>query len=316
MLAALYMLYQTGVALFQPARAPALASRTEHAPVVGDLLRVLVAPLALILAVLGSILWGLATPTEAASVGAVGTTLLAGRRIAPASARLVDLGAIALLAALVLTAFFDLRVAREQIGVADRAAIAAAFVLVAIALMGTAAAFVATVRAGVLRPVVESTLSITTMIFALLIGATIFSLVFRGLGGDATVHAWLADLPGGPGGAVIAVMLAMFLLGFFLDFLEIVFVIVPVVAPVLLRMEGIDPVWLGVMMAINMQTSFMHPPLGATLFYLRSVAPPEVKTIDLYLGAVPFVLIQLFALVLLWFLPGLATWLPRMLYGS
>jgi tripartite ATP-independent transporter DctM subunit len=316
MLAALYMLYQAAVALFRPARAPALGGRDGEMPGLGELLRVLVAPLALILAVLGSILWGLATPTEAASVGAVGATLLAARRIAPRRAWLIDLAAAALIVVLLLAAIFDLRVARQQIGAGDQVAIAAAFVLVAFALAGTAIAFVVAARAQVLRPVLESTLAITTMIFALLIGATIFSLVFRGLGGDATVHGWLSELPGGPAGAVIVVMLAMFLLGFFLDFLEIVFVIVPVVAPVLLRMEGIDPVWLGVMMAMNMQTSFMHPPLGATLFYLRSVAPPEVRTIDLYLGAVPFVIIQLFALVVLWLTPGLATWLPRMLYGN
>jgi TRAP-type mannitol/chloroaromatic compound transport system permease large subunit len=162
----------------------------------------------------------------------------------------------------------------------------------------------------------ESTIQLTSMIFVILIGATLFSLVFRGLGGDDMVHRALADLPGGTDGAILVVMVAIFLLGFFLDFFEIVFIIVPVVAPVLLRMEGVDPVWLGVMIAINLQTSFMHPPLGATLFYLRSVAPPAVKTTDLYVGIIPFVVIQLFALIVLWFLPELATWLPRLLYDS
>jgi TRAP-type mannitol/chloroaromatic compound transport system permease large subunit len=168
----------------------------------------------------------------------------------------------------------------------------------------------------VLRSALEATLQITSMIFAILIGATVFSLVFRGLGGDDAVHRALADLPGGANAAVFIVMVAIFLLGFFLDFFEIVFIIVPVVAPVLLRMEGVDPVWLGVMIAVNLQTSFMHPPLGATLFYLRSVAPPAVKTTDLYLGIIPFVVIQLLALVMLWFAPKLATWLPGLLYGS
>jgi tripartite ATP-independent transporter DctM subunit len=261
MLTAMYLAYQSGVAVLTPARVPATYSRKSgFAPPWGELLRVLVAPLALIIAVLGSILGGLATPTEAAAVGAVGAMLLAARRVA----------------------------VRKRAG-----------------------EFAAT-----LRSALESTIQLTSMIFVILIGATLFSLVFRGLGGDEMVHRALADLPGGTNGAILVVMVAIFLLGFFLDFFEIVFIIVPVVAPVLLRMEGVDPVWLGVMIAINLQTSFMHPPLGATLFYLRSVAPPAVKTTDLYLGIIPFVVIQLFALIVLWFLPQLATWLPRLLYGS
>jgi tripartite ATP-independent transporter DctM subunit len=260
MLTAMYLIYQGGVAVLTPVRVPATNSRKAGiAPPWDELLRVLVAPLALIIAVLGSILGGLATPTEAAAVGAAGAMLLAARRV-----------------------------------VGKRAG-----------------GFVAT-----LRSALESTIQLTSMIFVILIGATLFSLVFRGLGGDDMVHRALGDLPGGTNGAVLVVMVAIFLLGFFLDFFEIAFIIVPVVAPVLLRMEGVDPVWLGVMIAINLQTSFMHPPLGATLFYLRSVAPPAVKTTDLYVGIIPFVVIQLCALVVLWFVPQLATWLPRLLYGS
>jgi TRAP-type mannitol/chloroaromatic compound transport system permease large subunit len=166
-----------------------------------------------------------------------------------------------------------------------------------------------------LRPALEMTVQITTMIFVILIGATLFSLVFRGLGGDETIHRSLSSLPGGPAGAVFIVMVAMFLLGFFLDFLEIVFVVVPVVAPVLLRMEGVDPVWLGVLMAVNLQTSFLTPPFGPTLFYLRGIAPRTVATMDIYRGVVPFVVLQILGLLLLWVFPGLATWLPRLLYG-
>ncbi|MEX2129812.1 MAG: TRAP transporter large permease subunit [Xanthobacteraceae bacterium] len=261
LLTGMYLIYQGAVAVLTPGRVPATSGRGGGAtPSWRELLRALVAPLALILAVLGSILGGIATPTEAASVGAVGAMLLAARRI----------------------------LAHKR----------------------------AHEFTGVLRSALESTLQLTSMIFVILIGATVFSLVFRGLGGDETVHRALADLPGGTNAAILIVMIAIFLLGFFLDFFEIVFIIVPVVAPVLLRMEGVDPVWLGVMMAVNLQTSFMHPPLGATLFYLRSVAPPVVKTTDLYLGIIPFVVIQLFALVVLWFLPQLATWLPQILYGS
>jgi TRAP-type mannitol/chloroaromatic compound transport system permease large subunit len=168
---------------------------------------------------------------------------------------------------------------------------------------------------GIIVPVVEKTTQITSMIFLILIGATLFSLVFRALGGDDMVHRALSNLPGGVNGAVLAVMLAMFLLGFVMDAFEIIFVVVPIVAPALLKMPGVDPVWLGIMMAVNLQTSYMHPPLGPTLFYLRGVAPPEITTRHIYVGIIPFVLIQLFALIVLWFLPGLATTLPHALYG-
>jgi TRAP-type mannitol/chloroaromatic compound transport system permease large subunit len=171
-------------------------------------------------------------------------------------------------------------------------------------------------RAGYLAPTVTKTTQMTSMIFAILIGATLFSLVFRGLGGDDMVHRALANLPGGAAGAILAVMLAMFLLGFVMDAFEIIFVVIPIVAPPLLAMPGVDPIWLGIMMAVNLQTSYMHPPLGPTLFFLRGVAPPEITTRHIYVGIIPFVLIQLFALVVLWFVPGLATELPRMLYGT
>jgi TRAP-type mannitol/chloroaromatic compound transport system permease large subunit len=124
----------------------------------------------------------------------------------------------------------------------------------------------------------------------------------------------LANLPGGTAGAVLTVMVAMFLLGFVMDAFEIIFVVVPIVGAALLKMPGIDPVWLGVMMAVNLQTSYMHPPLGPTLFFLRGVAPPEITTRHIYVGIIPFVLIQLFALVVLWFAPELATALPDALY--
>jgi tripartite ATP-independent transporter DctM subunit len=261
MLAALYLFYQAAVAWIAPERSPPLSARGAFAPVgLGEFLRALVAPLLLIVAVLGSILGGIATPTEAAAVGAVGATLLAILRV------LAGRGAGELIP--------------------------------------------------VLRSSLESGVQITSMIFLILIGATLFSLVFRGLGGDETIHGFLSALPGGPFAAVALVMAAMFVLGFFLDFLEIVFVVVPVVAPVLLRMEGIDPVWLGVLMAVNLQTSFLTPPFGPTLFYLRGVAPREIATGDIYRGAVPFVGLQILALLVLWFFPGIATWLPRLLYGS
>ncbi len=184
--------------------------------------------------------------------------------------------------------------------------------------MGRALAFaLRTVwRAGYLTATLAKTTQMTAMIFTILIGATLFSLVFRGLGGDDMVHRALSNLPGGAAGAILAVMLAMFLLGFVMDAFEIIFVVVPIVAPPLLAMEGVNPVWLGIMMAVNLQTSYMHPPLGPTLFFLRGVAPPEITTRDIYVGIIPFVLIQLLLLLLLWFVPGLATGLPQLLYGG
>jgi tripartite ATP-independent transporter DctM subunit len=252
----LYILYVIAVAIFFPKKAPAIApdpTAPHGFALARRLSAVLIAPLALILAVLGSILGGVATPTEAASVGAVGSILLAARKA----------GAV-----------------------------------------------------GLLMPVMVRTSQITSMIFLILIGATLFSLVFRGLGGDDLVERALTGLPGGIGGATLAVMIALFVLGFVMDAFEIIFVVVPIVAPILLKMPGVDPIWLGIMMAVNLQTSYIHPPLGPTLFYLRGVAPPEVTTRHIYLGIIPFVVIQLAMLAALWFLPALATWLPHRLYGS
>lgn len=153
-------------------------------------------------------------------------------------------------------------------------------------------------------------LLVPVSVFLIFIGAAIFSLVFRGFGGDELVTEFLGDLPGG---AVALVMLVLFLLGFILDFIEITFVVVPIVGPVLLAM-GLDPVWLGVMIAINLQTSFLTPPFGFALFYLRGVAPPELSTGQIYRGVAPFILIQLLMLATLALFPGLATWLPGQVY--
>jgi tripartite ATP-independent transporter DctM subunit len=255
-LVAMYILYLIAMAIFFPKTSPAIPPE-PGAPkgfaLAGRLIAVLVAPLLLIMAVLGSILGGVATPTEAASVGAVGAILLAA--------------------------------VKGTLGMA-------------------------------LGPVVQRTAQVTCMIFVILIGATMFSLVFRGLGGDDMVHRALGNLPGGAAGAILTVMLAMFLLGFVMDAFEIIFVVVPIVAVPLLALHKVDPVWLGIMMAMNLQTSYMHPPLGPTLFFLRGVAPPEITTRDIYIGIIPFVVIQLFALVVLWYVPGLATALPHALYGG
>ena len=180
----------------------------------------------------------------------------------------------------------------------------------------TGALFLALMRGAlpfeVLRDISRSTLYTTSMVFLILIGAAVFSLVFRGFGGDTLIEQFFEELGGGPHMALLVVMLVMFLLGFILDFIEITFVVVPVVGPVLLSM-GFDPVWLGVMIAVNLQTSFLTPPFGFALFYLRGVAPDSVSTRGIYAGVLPFVLIQLLLLVLMWWWPNLVLWLPTAL---
>jgi TRAP-type mannitol/chloroaromatic compound transport system permease large subunit len=166
----------------------------------------------------------------------------------------------------------------------------------------------------ILREVMRTTLTISSMVFIILLGASVFSLVFRGLGGENLVHDALSSLPGGTFSAVLAVMLVIFLLGFFLDTFEIIFVVVPIAAPALIKM-GVDPVWLGVMIGVNLQTSFLTPPFGFALFYLRGVAGKLLRTIDIYRGVVPFVALQLLGLGLLWAFPSMATYLPDRLFG-
>ncbi|MDZ7783365.1 MAG: TRAP transporter large permease subunit [Halioglobus sp.] len=159
---------------------------------------------------------------------------------------------------------------------------------------------------------VRNTLEVTSMVFMILVGAAVFSLVFRGFGGEELIHAFFQTLPGGAMGATLMVMVVIFLLGFILDFIEITFVVVPIVGPILLAM-GLDPIWLGIMIALNLQTSFLTPPFGFALFYLRGVAPPEVTTGAIYRGVIPFIILQLALIVALWFWPAMATWLPAAL---
>ena len=252
LLVALYIIYLLSMAWLKPNAMPAIPAeeRSDSGSLVKQVLRELMPPLLLIFVVLGSIISGLATPTEAAAVGAVGALLLA--------------------------------IMRRQFNLA------------------------------ILRDVMQSTTRVSSMVFMIFIGASIFSLVFRGFGGDTMVHDMLSDLPGGPYGALLVVMLVMFLLGFVLDFIEITFVVVPIVGPVLLAM-GIDPIWLGILIAINLQTSFLTPPFGFALFYLRGVAAEQVRTMDIYRGVVPFIMIQLIALAMIAYWPAIATWLPQRL---
>jgi tripartite ATP-independent transporter DctM subunit len=249
----LYLGFLAWMAWLKPSWMPALPTKTPDHRLLLRVIRGLVPPLFLMVAVLGSILGGLATPTEAAAVGAVGALFLAALR------RKLDLIC--------------------------------------------------------LREVMQNTTRMSSMVFLILIGAALFSLVFRGFYGDEMVVEWLAKLPGGAFGAMASVMAVMFGLGFVLDFIEITFIVVPLVGPMLLGM-GLDPVWLGVMIALNLQTSFLTPPFGFALFYLRGVAPPQVSTADIYLGVVPFIAIQLLMLGIVAVWPQLATWLPSQIYAE
>lgn len=252
LLVALYAAYVIFKAIVDPKSAPATpVPEAEKAHLWREVTVALVPPLLLILAVLGSILAGIATPTEAASVGSVGSILLA--------------------------------IVRGRISFS------------------------------ILRQAVISTATITSMVFIILFGAAVFSIVFRMMGGDNLVHEFLSSMPGGAIGAMIIVMLVMFLLGFILDTFEIIFIVIPITAPVLLALD-VDPIWLGVMVGVNLQTSFLTPPFGFALFYLRGVAPSRVTTGMIYKGVVPFVILQVIGLISLFFFPQFITWLPDLLY--
>jgi tripartite ATP-independent transporter DctM subunit len=246
-----YLLYIVVLAWLRPGLMPPDEDQGDEKVSVIRLLILASGPLALIIAVLGSILKGIATPTEAAAVGAVGAMLLA-----------------------IISGNFSL---------------------------------------DTLKNVVFRTTKITAMVFMILIGASLFSLVFRGFGGDEMIADFLTTLPGGVITAMILVMLVMFLLGFVLDFIEITFVVVPIVGPVLMAM-GLNPIWLGVMIALNLQTSFLTPPFGFSLFYLRGVCPDSVPTAAIYRGVIPFIAIQVLVLGLLAIWPQLGTWLPGVVY--
>ena len=344
MLVGMYIAYQAVVAWLKPASSPAIPREElgDSSALFKQVMQALVPPVVLIVAVLGSILAGIATPTEAAAVGAIGAALLAGirvpkldlppktdtqepailsafwsaveRRFDPNTPTPIHVAGLSVVVILVLQAFVDLRVLREEIPTGDMVAIWIAAIACLGAAWGVAVSILRVRKTTILTDVVRSTMKITSMVFVILIGAAMFSLVFRGLGGDDLVHSFLTSMPGGITGAIITVMLVMFILGFFLDFIEITFVVVPIVAPVLLQSD-ISPVWLGIMMAMNLQTSFLTPPFGFALFYLRGVAPPEVSTMQIYKGVIPFVIIQIFALLVLATFPQLATWLPKVIFG-
>jgi len=251
-LVGLFLLWVAIRAIRDPASCPPIDMTDEERRTLGRrMLRVMLPPLALIVAVLGSILFGIATATESASVGAVGALLLAGLR--------------------------------------------------------------GKVDVPMLRHACRATLTMSAMIFMILIGAAVFSLVFRALGGEKVAEDLLGNMPGGMHGALAAVLLLMFVLGFFIDTFEIIFIVAPIFAPVLIKL-GVDPIWLAVLMGIVLQSSYLTPPFGFAIFYLQGVAR-ELPIQAIYRGVLPFVVLQLLALGIVWLWPPIAMWLPNVVFG-
>jgi len=321
-LVGLYLLWQILLAWRNPTAAPALlleeirlgddGSVIEAETTAQLIVRALAAPLLLIVAVLGSILAGVATPTEAAGVGAVGALFLAAWRESEISRPFVTASLASAIIVLFLLAMFDMRMGRQLASTSEIIAMWISVVLMSVISIGILVSLWVTFRSGSLMDVTFRTARITGMIFTVLIGATLFTLVFRGLGGEHTIHEFMSGIPAGLTGAMIFTMALMFILGFFLDFLEIIFILVPVLCPVLIVM-GADPVWLGVMIALNLQTSFLTPPFGFALFYLRGVAPTSVTTMQIWRGATPYIGLQIITLLILAVFPATATWLPSLL---
>ena len=317
LLVGLYIAYQLGVAWLRPDSSPAIPAQDfqdSEGRIAARVMGALAPPALLIVAVLGSILGGIATPTEAAAVGSVGAGLLAAFKVDRGAKRGVLCALLAMVCLVALVSLLDLRVGRAAIPTRDFIGIGLAALVSLVLVLGVIDSCRRVHRAGILRDVMEGTLRITSMVFVILIGAALFALVFRGFGGDTLVHGFLTELPGGAVGAMLLVMATLFVLGFVLDFIEIIYVVVPIVAPPLMMM-GLDPLWIGVMIAVNLQTSFLTPPFGFALFYLRGVAPKAVTTAHIYKGVAPFIAIQVGGLLILAAFPALVLWLPKLIYG-
>jgi tripartite ATP-independent transporter DctM subunit len=315
LLVGLYIAYILALALVSPKWAPAMPRQAGLAIDYRRLFEVLLPPVFLIIAVLGSIVGGVATPTEAASVGAVGAILLAAWRRDKTS-RTASLVALAALAGIVvLASSTSIRLQRSDAGVGMYLLAAAGAGLVGVTGWGIWRAIHHARREGYLADVNTRTMTVSSMIFGTIIGASVFSLVFRGLGGDKRIEHLVESMPGGADGALLFVMVVIFLLGFILDFVEISVILLPIVTPALIIM-GHDPIWLAVLIAINLQTSFLTPPFGFSLFYLRGAAPPDVTTGDIYSGVIPFIALQAVGVAIVWFLPQIATWLPKVMFSS
>ena len=251
LLVVLFIIFIYFYARINPSSCPPVETNKSRGEIYMEATKSIIPPITLIVLVLGSILFGVATPTESASVGAVGAAIIA--------------------------------LMKGELNYKN------------------------------LKETALGTVKLSSFVFVILIGASMFSLVFRGFGGDEMIEHFLGGLPGGLYGALIVVMLVIFLLGFFLDYIEIIFVIVPLVGPILIA-NGADPLWLGILISLNLQTSFLTPPFGFSLFFLRGVAPDEIQTRNMYKGVIPFIGIQILAIFIVGFFPEIATWLPDKMF--
>jgi len=281
-----------------------------------ELLKVVFPPLVLIVAVLGSILGGITNPTPAAALGAGGAIMLAAYRLlreADQSGKIIIQGAFAIVIMILVGVNFDIRITQESVGFENWAAYVVAQIAYLYAIFGIAFACFVLWRRTVLTPVLRETAKVTSMVFTILIGSQILNLTLISFGGEHYIQQWLRSFDNEMV-AFLIVMLVLFVLGFVLDFLEIIYIVVPIVGPVIYG-GTLDPKWVTIMIAINLQTSFLTPPFGFALFYLRGVAPPGIDTMHIYRGVTPFVIVQVLGLVLLWAVPGVVTIVPAILGG-
>ncbi|MFK7997658.1 MAG: TRAP transporter large permease subunit [Granulosicoccus sp.] len=307
----LYLFYILVLGLVKPQDMPPVLDDLAK-PSAHEVTTAVIPPVLLIVAVLGAILGGVATPTEAASVGAVGALLMAGLRLAY-QRRIMLIGTVALGVLGVLAGVFPVRLQRDDLDSISLLAGVFYILLTIIAALALLLALKAVFKQKIIHDAVTSTMTMTSMIFATILSAGIFSLVFVGLGGEERVASILSSMPGGATGALIFCLAFVFILGFFLDFVEISVIVLPLIVPPLILM-GHDPIWLGVLLAINLQTSFLTPPFGFSLFYLRGAAPKSVSTLQIYAGVIPFIGLQLIGIAIVWMVPAVSTWLPGLLY--
>ena len=321
-LVGLYMIYILVVSLLKPGTAPPVPFEGRYdRRFVQRVLVALVPPLTLILLVLGSIILGIATVNQAGAIGAVGALIMAGYRLRAGEKGAFTPGLLAIasvLAMATLLHFFDINVKNIKTGTDQLAVALAAIATVVFVASVLWSAWRAYRIDDTLGGVMIETAKTTSLVFIILLGAAMLTAAFRAFGGEDGVREFLTGLPGGFYTKFAVVMAVIFILGFFLDFIEIAVVVVPIIAPILLSdtSANVTAVWLGVMIGVNMQTSFLTPPFGFALFYLRGVAPPEVKTTQIYLGVVPFILLQLVALGIVGLFPALVNYLPNRVYLS
>ncbi|WP_025899792.1 TRAP transporter large permease [Sneathiella glossodoripedis] len=282
-----------------------------------ETLRVVSPPVILIVAVLGSILGGVTNPTAAASLGAAGAMMLAANRKlkdSGQSTKPIIWASLAVIVMLLMRGNFDLRMTMEDTSFEDKIAILVSLIAYHIALFGLLYSCWILIREKTMSPIINETTKVTSMVFVILIASLFLSLTIRSFGGEHYIQEFLQSFED-PRTLLIIVMVVLFLLGFVLDFIEIIFIVIPIVGPVIYAADPtlMPPAWITILIAVNLQTSFITPPFGFALFYLRGVAPKDVTTMDIYRGVIPFVIIQVIGLLLLWHFPEITTFLPELL---